>query len=98
MKTYGGVEVLFSPWHYMMVVSSQLHSPTTLTPGERAPVPTHWIGGWAEHTRQWILKKLLGAAIPEKMWTPEESFSDNLAQRCENALKNVQASMEEVVE
>jgi hypothetical protein len=33
---------------------------------EKAPVLTHWIRGWAEHTRQWILKKLLGAAIPEK--------------------------------
>jgi hypothetical protein len=33
----------------------------------------------------------------QKMWTPEESLSDNLAQRCEKTLQNVQPSMEEVM-
>jgi hypothetical protein len=29
-----------------MGVSGQLHAPTALSPGERAP-GAHWVGGWA---------------------------------------------------
>jgi hypothetical protein len=31
-----------------MEVSGQLHVPTALPPGEKTPVPTHWIGDFGE--------------------------------------------------
>jgi hypothetical protein len=37
-----------------MDVSSELHTPAALPPGERAP-GTHRIGGWVAHESVWTL-------------------------------------------